>query len=130
MSAERGKSLLEMPAAALGLHAQLERIIDARVEVALAKRFSPVSDHLPTPEELRMKSMTLNGAVWTPALLASEVGACPQTVERVERGQFKSQRPSTWALVDRMAAALGIPRDTYRMAVLRVRNAWLAGRRR
>jgi hypothetical protein len=104
----------------------LKHYFDKWLDAALATRAPQVST-LPTPESLRMASRTLNGAVWTPELLAGRLKTCASTIQRIERGQFKSQRAQTWAMVDRMASALGVPQEQYRMAVLRMRNDWLAG---
>jgi hypothetical protein len=83
-----------------------------------------------TPELLRMRSRTLNGAVWTHELVAHEVGCHPKTVAKIESGEFKHQRSETWSRADMIAKVLGVPRDQYRMAVLNVRRKWLEGLRR
>jgi len=83
--------------------------------------------HMParqTPEEMRL-AVTQHGARWTVSALAAAVGVRPETLRRIERGQFTHQRESTWATVDRIAQALGVSKVDYRHAVMALRNQYL-----
>lgn len=99
MSAERVKNVVQMPV--VGLLAELDRLIDARVDARL--KALGIAECKPTRKELRLKAGFIN---LRDLAVAAQVSAC--WISMLERGQIGNPGSRSRAGLDRLCAVLGV----------------------